>query len=58
MIVRLFSYSEERDVYELMLIQKKSMSVNDYRKRIGSHDKLTDDLSVEEVEKLVRKLIF
>ena len=58
MIVRLFSYSEERDVYELMLIQKKSMSVNDYRKRIGSYDKLTDDLSVEEVEKLVRKLIF
>lgn len=42
-----------KGIYELVLIQKKSMGVLDYKKRVGKFDDLTDNLSIEEVEKMV-----
>ena len=45
-----------KGIYELVLIQKKSMGVLDYRKRVGKFDDLTDNKSIEEVEKMVSYL--
>lgn len=38
-----------------MLIQKKSMSVRDYRKKVEYFDSITDKKTPDEVEELVRK---
>ena len=40
-------------VYELLLIQKKSMKLNDYKKKVERFDNITDGKSVEEVEEMV-----
>jgi len=42
-------------VYELLLIQKKSMKLNDYRKKVERFDNITDGKSVEEVEEMFWK---
>lgn len=40
-------------IYELLLIQKKSMSLTDYRKKVEVFDAITDNKDPEEVEALV-----
>jgi len=44
-------------VYELFLIQKKSMKLNDYRKKVECFDHLTDEKEIEEVEEMFWKSI-
>jgi len=44
-------------IYELMMMQKKSMRVQDYRRKIESFDHLTDGKSVEAVEEMFWKNI-
>lgn len=44
---------QEPGVYELYLIQRKSMKVTDYRKRVEHSDTLTDSKDPEKVEKMV-----
>ena len=46
-------------MFELLLIQKKSISVLDYYKKVINLDKIIDKKSVEEVEKIVKfKIIY
>ena len=40
-------------VYECLHIQKKSMSLKEYRTKMGVFDKITDKLSTSEVEEMV-----
>ena len=40
-------------VYECLHIQKKSMSLKEYRSKMGVFDKNTDKLSPSEVEEMV-----
>ena len=40
-------------VYECLHIQKKSMSLKEYRTKMGVFDKNTDKLSPSEVEEMV-----
>jgi len=40
-------------IYELQLMQKKSMSIRDYRKKVEIFDKFTNNKSPDEVESLV-----
>ena len=42
-----------KGIYELVLIQKKSMGVLDYRKRVDKYDDMTDNQTIEQVEKMV-----
>mmetsp|Transcript_28652 Transcript_28652/g.25620 ORF Transcript_28652/g.25620 Transcript_28652/m.25620 type:complete len:466 (+) Transcript_28652:232-1629(+) len=44
-------------VYELLLIQKKSLKLNEYIKKVKPFDKNTDNKSIEEVEQLFWKNI-
>mmetsp|Transcript_533 Transcript_533/g.560 ORF Transcript_533/g.560 Transcript_533/m.560 type:complete len:561 (-) Transcript_533:164-1846(-) len=44
-------------IYELLLMQKKSMSVIDYRKKVEVFDEITDKKTPEEVETLFWKSI-
>lgn len=44
-------------MYELLLIQKKSMKVREYKKKVEHFDNMSKDKSVEEVEEMVEKLI-
>jgi type IV secretory pathway TrbF-like protein len=41
-------------IYELLLIQKKSMKLNDYRKKVECFDSVTQNKSIEEVEDMVK----
>ena len=40
-------------VYECLHIQKKSMTLKEYRTKMGVFDRITDRLSPEEVEEMV-----
>ena len=40
-------------IYELLLIQKKSMRVQDYKKKVESFDNLTDNKPIETIEEIV-----
>ena len=40
-------------VYECMHIQKKSMTLEEYQIKTGVFDKITKDLSADEVEQMV-----
>jgi len=44
-------------VYELLLIQKKSMKLNDYKKKVEPFDNITEGKKVEEVEEMVKKFV-
>lgn len=44
-------------VYELLLIQKKSMKVREYKKKVEHFDNMSKDKSVEEVEEMFWKSI-
>jgi jumonji domain-containing protein 2 len=44
-------------IYELLLIQKKSMKLPEYRKKVECFDHLTDDKEIEEVEEMFWKNI-
>jgi hypothetical protein len=39
-------------IYELLLIQKKSMKLSEYRKKVECFDHFVDDKKIEEVEDL------
>ncbi len=43
----------KKGVYELLLIQKKSINLADYRKKVSDFDHITDNKSVEEIEDMV-----
>lgn len=46
-------------VYELLLIPKKSMKINEYRKKVESNDQITENKTIEEVEeKFLKSLAF
>ncbi len=42
-------------MFELLLIQKKSMKLNDYKKKVEKFDNVTEGKSVEEIEEMVPK---
>jgi hypothetical protein len=44
-------------IYELMLIQKKSMTIADYRKKVSCFNEITEKKSMEEVEELVKQIL-
>jgi len=44
-------------IYELLLIQKKSMKVNEYRKKVECFDTVVDNKSTEEIEEMFWKSI-
>jgi jumonji domain-containing protein 2 len=44
-------------IYELLLIQKKSMKLNEYRKKVECFDSLTNNKQIEEVEEMFWKNI-
>jgi len=44
-------------IYELLLIQKKSMKLAEYRKKVECFDHLTDEKEIEEVEEMFWKNI-
>lgn len=40
-------------VYECLHIQKKSLSLKEYKEKMGVFDKITDDLTADQVEEMV-----
>jgi [histone H3]-trimethyl-L-lysine9/36 demethylase len=40
-------------VYECLHIQKKSLSLKEYKEKMGVFDRITDDLSADQVEEMV-----
>lgn len=51
-------YCGFKGIYELVLMQKKSMSIADYRKKVEVFDAITDNKEPEEVESLVSEFFF
>lgn len=52
------TFCSVKGIYELVLIQKKSMKVLDYRKRVQKYDEMTDGLDSDKVEKMVNYPFF
>lgn len=52
-VARVGQTHTEPGVYELFLIQKKSMKVPDYRKKVQHSDIMTENKEPEKVEKMV-----
>lgn len=42
-------------IYELLLIQKKSMIIKDYKKKVAQFEKFTNEKTVEQIEELFWK---